>query len=164
MERHYNIFAASASDVGQTKLVQHFINTGDAPPIRQRARRLPPVRQSAADHCLEEMEASGIIEPSESPWASPVVLVPKKDGGWCFCLDFRCLNEVTVKDSYLLDESLNWIAGSRWFSSLDLCSSIGRSPSVLTRDRRLPSRQGQAPGNSRPCPLVCAMLHQPLGG
>lgn len=64
------------------------------------------------DHCLEEMKAARIIEPLESPWASPVVLVPKKDGSWWFCVDFRQLNEVTIKDSYPLlpvDESLDKI-------------------------------------------------------
>nr|XP_055054004.1 uncharacterized protein LOC129439426 [Misgurnus anguillicaudatus] len=125
LERHHAIFSTSPSDVGQTQLVQHCINTGNAPPIRQRARRLPVSRQTAAEHCLEEMRAAGVIEPSESPWASPVVLVPKKGGSWRFCVDFRRLNEVTVKDSYPLprvDESLDRIAGSQWFSSLDLRS------------------------------------------
>ncbi|KAI2646047.1 Retrovirus-related Pol polyprotein [Labeo rohita] len=125
LERHHAVFATSAHDVGQTQLVQHCIDTGNAHPIRQRPRRLPPTRQAAADRCLEEMKAAGIIEPSESPWASPVVLVPKKDGSWRFCVDFRQLNEVTIKDSYPLprvDESLDKIAGSKWFSLLDLRS------------------------------------------
>ena len=68
---------------------------------------------------------AGIIEPSESPWVSPVVMVPKKDGGSRFCVDYRPLNDRTVKDSYPLpriDESLDHVAGSAWFSSLDLQS------------------------------------------
>lgn len=84
------------------------------------------------------MKSSGIKEPSESPWASPVVLVLKKDGGWRFCIEFRPLNEVTVKDSYPLlwvDEPLDWDAGSGWFSSLDLHSGYWQVP--LSADTRL---------------------------
>ena len=77
------------------------------------------------------MQRAGIIEPSESPWASPVVMVPKKGGEWRFCVDYRRLNEVTKKDSYPLprmDECLDLIAGSSWFSSLDLRGGYWQVP------------------------------------
>ena len=86
---------------------------------------MPKARQAAADQTIQEMRDAGIIEPSESPWVSPVVMVPKKDGGSRFCVDYRPLNDRTVKDSYPLpriDESLDHVAGSAWFSSLDLKS------------------------------------------
>ena len=66
-----------------------------------------------------------MIEPSTSPWASPVVLVRKKNGDVRFCVDYRKLNSVTRKDSYPLpriDETLEALAGAEWFSSLDLMS------------------------------------------
>jgi len=63
----------------------------------------------------------GIIEPAASPWASNVVLVKKKDGSLHFCVDYRQLNSITIKDSYplpLVDNCLNALAGSSWFSTL----------------------------------------------
>ena len=83
-----------------------------------------PKRQAAEDK-IREMAAGGVIEPSSSPWAAPAVLVKKKDGSWRFCVDYRRLNEVTRKDSYPLpriDDALDYIGGSSWFSSLDLRS------------------------------------------
>uniref|UniRef100_A0AAV2MGF7 ribonuclease H n=1 Tax=Knipowitschia caucasica TaxID=637954 RepID=A0AAV2MGF7_KNICA len=71
------------------------------------------------------MLAAGIIEPSSSPWAAPLVLVRKRLGGWRFCVDYRRLNAVTKKDSYPLpriDDALDYISGSSWFSSLDMRS------------------------------------------
>ncbi|KAL1272916.1 hypothetical protein QQF64_028778 [Cirrhinus molitorella] len=124
-------FAFGEGDVGQTHLAQHEIETGDAMPIRLRPRRLPFARQDAADKALLDMQRAGIIEPSESAWAAPVVMVPKKGGQWRFCVDYRRLNEVTRKDSYPIprvDESLDLVAGSSWFTSLDLRTGYWQVP------------------------------------
>ena len=70
-----------------------------------------------------EMAEAGVIERSNSPWAAPALLVKKKDDTWRFCVDYRHLNDVTRKDSYSLphiDDALDKVAGSQWFSSLDL--------------------------------------------
>jgi hypothetical protein len=102
LEDYRSIFAENETDLGRTSVVQHRINTGDAAPIRQRPRRMPFAKEAEMKRQLEEMLKPGIIEPSSSPWASPVSLAPKKDGSLRFCIDFRKLNDVTVKDSYPL--------------------------------------------------------------
>lgn len=133
-----NIFALTEEEVGLTHLVQHEIDTGDARPIKTRPRRLPLAHHAAADSAIDEMLKAGIIEPSDSPWASGVVMVNKKKSPKMrFCVDYRPLNSVTKKDSYPLpriDESLDLVSGSSWFSSLDLRSGYWQVP--LSPDAR----------------------------
>ncbi len=119
-----DIFSQGPNDLGRTKLVKHKINTGNAKPIKQPPRRLPYSKRTAANQAITDMENQGIIEPSTSPWASPIVLVEKKDGSLRFCVDYRKLNNITVKDSYPLpriDDTLD-ARRSQWFSILDLKS------------------------------------------
>ncbi|KAK2905711.1 hypothetical protein Q8A73_009654 [Channa argus] len=103
----------------------HHIDTSDAPPIRLRPHRLPLVKRQAAQELIESMVANDLIEPSDSPWAAPMVMVRKKTGKWRPSVDYRRLNPVTRKDYYRLpriDVALDYVAGSCWFSSLDLRS------------------------------------------
>ena len=120
-----DVFSQGSHDLGRNDSVQHRIDTGDAPPIRQPPRRLPLSKQQDASKAIEDMATEGVIEPSSSPWASPIVLVKKKDGTTRFCVDYRKLNSVTRKDSYPLpriDDTLEALSGATWFSTLDLKS------------------------------------------
>src|ERR1700729_1521302 len=95
------------------------------PRLKQPPRRIPLAKREEVEEMLEDMQNQGIIEPSQSPWSSPVVLVKKKDGSTRFCVDFRRLNDVTKKDSFPLpriDDTLDTLSGSQWFSTLDLKS------------------------------------------
>ena len=119
------IFVVPQEPLGRTSKLKHSIDTGNAHPIRQPTRRIPPARRSEVTKLLEEMLEKGIIKPSCSPWASPIVLVKKKDGTTRFCVDYRKLNTITRKDAYPLpriDETLDTLQGAKWFSTLDLAS------------------------------------------
>ena len=83
-----DVFARSADDLGRTRIVSHEINTNGTKPIRQPPRRLPLSQQVEAEAEIENMVQRGVIEPSSSPWASPIVLVHKKDGTTRLCVDY----------------------------------------------------------------------------
>jgi hypothetical protein len=112
-------------DLGRTSVITHSIDTGNAKPIKQRPYRTSPDQQEFIKNEIGEMLKKGIISPTSSPWASPVVVVPKKNGKKRFCIDFRKLNEVTEKDVYplpVIDDLLDSFQGSKWFTCLDLAS------------------------------------------
>ena len=74
---------------------------------------------------IDQMQKQGIVQPSKSRWASQVVLVPKKDGSLCFCVDYRKLNSITRKDVHSLprvDDIFDTFNGARYFTFLDLAS------------------------------------------
>ncbi|GFS99683.1 retrovirus-related Pol polyprotein from transposon 17.6 [Nephila pilipes] len=119
------LFPKSSEEFGRTNLTKHRIDTGNHPPIKQHPRRLPFAKVEEVKDLLKDMQAKGIIEPSTSPWASPIILVRKKDGSTRFCVDYRRLNDITKKDSYPLpriDDILDTLSGNVWFSTLDLKS------------------------------------------
>ena len=120
-----DIFALDSSELGTTQLVTHSINTGQHLPIKQQVRRTPFALRKKVDELVEEMLDQDVVEPSESPWASPIVLVQKKDGGVRFCVDYRKLNQITKLDEFPLpriDDTLDLLAGSCHFTALDLAS------------------------------------------
>lgn len=103
----------------------HSIDTGEHRPIRQPVRRTPFTLRATVDQLVKEMLDQKVIEPSSSPWASPIVLVQKKDGGVRFSVDYRKLNGLTKLDEFPLpriDDTLDLLAGRRYFTTLDLAS------------------------------------------
>ena len=94
-----DVFTAGDDDMGHTDLLPHTIPTGIAQPIRQAprraSRRAPLCHRETVCKLLDDILAKDVITPSKSPWASPVVLVQKKDGSVRFCIDYRKLNTVT---------------------------------------------------------------------
>ncbi|KAJ8016328.1 hypothetical protein DPEC_G00006050 [Dallia pectoralis] len=125
LHRHASVFSTGDTDLGRTHVTRHQINTSGAKPIKIAPRRIPlHLQQEASDH-VKQMLDNNIIRPSCSPWASPVVLVRKKDGTLRFCVDDRGLNDVTEKDAYPLpriDDALDSLNQAQWFSTLDLAS------------------------------------------
>lgn len=137
LRRWTRVFAANEDDFGHTDAVLHPIPTGDAPPVRQRHRPVPPTLYAELRSLLKGMLDNGVVKESASPWASPVVLVKKKDGSWRFCVDYRKLNAVTHKDAFPLpriEESLTHLKESAWYSTLDLASGYWQVE-VDPRDR-----------------------------
>lgn len=123
--RYHDTFALDDSELGVTQYTQHRIETGDEPPIRQYARRIPYSVRGHVTGLVDEMLRREVIRPSSSPWASPVVLVRKKDDTYRFCVDYRRLNAATKSDVYPLpriDDYLDTLAGARYFTTLDLAS------------------------------------------
>lgn len=92
-----------------------------AQPIKVQPYHYSPIQKHSEKH-LKQMLTQGVIRPSTSPFASLVLLVRKKDGTWCFYIDYRHLSAITMKHKHpmlVVDELLDELAGSRWFTKLD---------------------------------------------
>ena len=131
-----DIVSQGEDDLGCTQLLQHAIET-EGPPLRLQYRRQNPAVRREEMAQVQQMLSSGIIRPSNSHWASPVVMVKEKDGSLRFCVDFRQLNAEAVKDGHPIphiDNLLNALHGARWFSTLDLKSGYWQVP-IQERDK-----------------------------
>ena len=119
--------------MGHTNVTKHKIvlKDQDTPPFKERFRRiLPPQLDEVREH-LKLMLDAGVIHPSNSLWCNAVVLVRKKDGSFRFCIDFRKLNSLTVKDSHPLPcicETLESLAGAAHYSTFDMNSGFWQVP------------------------------------
>ena len=92
---HHNVFAIEEGERGGTGMIKMEIDTGSSGPRKQPARKVPFAARQEIARQLCSMQDQGVIHPSSSPWASPVVVVRKKDGSLRFCMDYRDLNSVT---------------------------------------------------------------------
>ncbi|GFT85674.1 retrovirus-related Pol polyprotein from transposon 297 [Trichonephila clavipes] len=119
LRKFSGLFTKTDKSTAANTNVKHRIFTGDHAPINQRAYRVSPTERRIIHEEVQKMLVEGIVQPSESPWSSPIVLVRR------FCVDYRKLNSVTKKDVYPLpriDDTLDCLKGAIFFSSMDLRS------------------------------------------
>jgi hypothetical protein len=125
MKEYEDIFVKDKKELGRTGITKHKIDTGNHEPIKQRAYRAIGERRKVIEEETRKMKERDVIEDGYGPWASPVVLIPKKNGEIRFCIDYRKLNGITKKDNHPLpriDDMLDTFNGSEWFTTLDLAS------------------------------------------
>ena len=133
LKEYHDILSLEKCDMGHTNATKHKIvlKDPDTPPFKERFHRiLPPQLDEVREH-LKLMLDAGVIQPSNSPWCNAVVLVRKKDGSLHFCIDFRKLNSLTVKDSHPLPcicETLESLAGAAHYSTFDMNSGFWQVP------------------------------------
>ncbi|KAE9165774.1 hypothetical protein PF005_g29467 [Phytophthora fragariae] len=126
-----DLFVESSKKPGRTGLLKFEIDTGDNRPIKQQPYRVSGAEGEVMEAEVEEYLDLGLIRPSKCPWASPVLMIRKPDGGIRFCIDYRRLNAVTVKDCYpmpLIDDILDVLGDARLFSTMDIASGYWNVP------------------------------------
>ena len=117
------VFSVDEYDMGRTSLTSHRIELDDTTPIQQRPRRFPQSIAEEIEKQCKELMLLDIIEPSTSPWNSPIVPIRKKDGSIRLCIDYRKLNKVTKPQRFPLpnlNDTVFSLHGSRFFTCLDL--------------------------------------------
>ena len=128
--KHADLLDSSKPSIIKTT-VNHTIETNNCRPIAQRPYRKSHAQEQIINDLCEQFCNDNIIRPSQSEWASPVVLQQKKDKSWRFCVDYRRLNDVTKKDNYPLpriQEIFDALHGSRYFTTLDFASGYYQVP------------------------------------
>lgn len=125
-----DLFRKMPDELGCTNMVQHVIKT-KAEPIKQRFYPISPALQRHVYAELDDMLERGVVEPSTSPWSSPIVMVRKPDGKYRFCVDYRKLNKVTERDAYPLPHipnTLDKLRDAKYLSSLDIKTAYWQVP------------------------------------
>lgn len=125
------MFSLSEWDVSLAKGVEHHIRMSDSRPFREQSRRLAPADIDDVRRHIQDLLQAGIIKESRSPYASPIVIARKKKGSIRMCIDYRTLNRRTIPDQYTtpcINDALDCLSGSKWFSVLDLHSGYYQIP------------------------------------
>ena len=126
LQEYHDVFSLEDSERGETDVIAVHIDTGDTPPQAQPVCRIPLAVHQEVARQLQQMQEDGIIQPSNSPWVSPIVLV-KKDGGLEIFVDYRALNLVTKADRFPLPriaDQLDRLGRSHFFTTLDLAAGF----------------------------------------
>ena len=130
LETKKDVFAQELNQVGRTNVLEHTIDTEKARPRRSRIYRLPRAHDTFIQDEIDKLLENGMIQPSQSAWSSPVVVVNKKNGSKRLCIDYRELNKVTKKDGWpiqRIDEILEGLNGAHGSLRLIFVVDIGRS-------------------------------------
>ena len=128
LDDYQELFSQTKTDIGRTDVMQHdIVLEAGSRPFREAMRRMAPDKRRMADEQIQLLIEMSVIRPSNSPFASAVVLANKNDGSKRFCMDFRKLNDLTIKDAFPLpriDESLESLGTAKYFTSLDMGSAF----------------------------------------
>ena len=119
---YHDVFTLESNELGCTSAIEHEIHIENDKPFKEWFWHIPPPLLEEVHASLRDMLEAEVIHPSQSPWCNVVILVQKRDGTLHFCMNFRCLNTHTKKDSYPLpqiQEALESMVGSAHFSSMD---------------------------------------------
>ncbi|KMQ89174.1 enzymatic polyprotein endonuclease reverse [Lasius niger] len=136
IETHSDLFRLPDDKLGHTYALSHKISTTDDQPIHTKQYRFPPIHKEEIDKQVKELLNNDIIKPSESPYNSPLWIVPKKADSkgnkrWRMVIDYRSLNEKTIGDAYPLPnitEILDQLGSAKYFSVFDLASGFHQIP------------------------------------
>lgn len=131
LREYEDIFSKNKMDIGRTHLVQHRIDVGDSMPIATAPRRIPMALEEKVDKMVDDLLKNDVIQPSESPWNAPIVVVAKKNGDIRLCVDYRRLNAVTRRPIFPIpatQQLLDCLQDSAYFSTLDLSQGYHQIP------------------------------------
>jgi len=131
INEYKDVLINSIDDVSVAKAEPHSIELTNNKPIKMRPYKTSLEQSNALKEEIIKLLKHGLIEPSHSPWSFPVILVRKKNGKWRMCVDYRRLNQITIKDAYALpfiDELLESVFGAKYFSAIDLFSGFHQIP------------------------------------
>ena len=115
----------------KTNLIEHDVDVGDSAPIKQHPYRVSPMKKELLDKEVQYMLENDIIEESQSNWSSPCILVPKHDGGFRFCTDFRKVNDKTKSDSFPIPriaDCIDQIGNAKFVSTFDMLKGYWQVP------------------------------------